>query len=57
MSLRLRKEIQEMLHGQGEVIRLMPKFSEKSLVEDYIYEDKEKELFEYWFLINKKFFI
>ncbi len=38
MPLRFRKEIQEMLHGQGEVIRPMPKFTEKSLVEDYIIE-------------------
>ena len=38
MPLRFREKIQKMLHGQGEVIRLMPKFSEKSLVEDYIIE-------------------
>ena len=38
MPLRFRKKIQEMLHGQGEIIRPMPKFTEKSLVEDYILE-------------------
>jgi hypothetical protein len=38
MPLRLRQKIQEMLHGQGEVIRPMPKFTEKSLIEDYILE-------------------
>ncbi len=38
MPLRLREEIQEMLHGQGEIIKAMPTFTEKSLVEDYIIE-------------------
>jgi len=38
MPLLLREKIQEMLHGQGEIIRTMPKFTEKSLVEDYIVE-------------------
>lgn len=38
MPMRLREEIQEMLQGQGEVIKAMPKFTEKSLVEDYILE-------------------
>jgi len=38
MPMRFREEIQEMLYGQGEVIKAMPKFTEKSLVEDYILE-------------------
>ena len=42
MPLRFREKIQEMLHGQGEVIRAVPKFSEKSLVEDYIIENSLK---------------
>ncbi len=33
MLLWLGEKIQKMLHGEGEVIRPMPKFTEKSLVD------------------------
>jgi len=38
LLLWLGEKIQKMLHGKGEIIITMPKFSEKSLVEDYIIE-------------------
>ena len=50
MSLRLGEKIQEMLHGQGEVIRPMPKFSENWFdayrqIKDY--EKTVPELYKY----------
>lgn len=63
MSLRLREEIQEMLHGQGEVIipcqgsskerKHIEKFWKIISNKSENYGKNEKELLEYWFLIKK----